>query len=124
MLTIALQPNLIERLEQVAADEDTSAAELLDLAVTEFLEKIALQKLQDETHAFEASHPQLVQQYFGEYVAIHNGAVVDHDLDARQLHLRIRTQFGQQPILLRQVTETAELPAVTLRSPKLVNASL
>lgn len=108
MSTITLnRTDLITRLEQVATAEDTSTEELLDRAVVEFLEKVALQKLQDETHAYESLHPQLVQQYSGEYVAVHNGVVVDHDIDVRELHLRIRAKFGQMPILLRQVTETA-----------------
>jgi hypothetical protein len=124
MPTIALKAKLIERLQQVATDEETSTEEVLDRAVIEFLENIALQKLQDETRAFEAIHPQLVQEYMGEYVAIHNGAVVDHDIEARQLHLRIRERFGQQPILLRQVTEEVKLPDIVIHSPKVVRRSL
>jgi hypothetical protein len=116
--------DLVERLQQVAIEEATSAEELLDRAVAEFLENVALQKLKDETLAFEQMHSQLVQQYLGEYVAVHNGAVVDHDVDARSLHLRIRARFGQMPILLRQITEDVELPELIVRSPKLVAVSL
>lgn len=124
MSTITLnRTDLIARLEQVATAEDTSTEELLDRAVIEFLEKIALQKLQDETHVYESLHPQLVQQYLGEYVAVHNGIVVDHDIDVRELHLRIRAKFGQMPILLRQVTETVQLPEIVVRSPKLMETS-
>lgn len=81
MTTIALnRVELVERLQQVATEEDTSPEALLDRAVTEFLETVAVKKLQDETDAFEAAHPQLIEQYLGEYVAIHNGIVVDHDI--------------------------------------------
>lgn len=115
---------LVERLQQVAIEEDISAEELLDRAVVEFLETVALEKLKDETVAFEQMHPQLVKQYFGHYVAVHNRVVVDHDPDLRTLHLRIRTRFGQMPILLRQVTEDRKLPEIVVRSPRLVATEL
>ena len=115
---------LVERLQQVAIAEDISAEELLDRAVVEFLETVALEKLKDETVAFEQMHPQLVKQYFGHYVAVHNRVVVDHDPDLRTLHLRIRTRFGQMPVLLRQVTEDRKLPEIVVRSPRLVATEL
>lgn len=111
---------LVERLQQVATEEDTSAEELLDQAVVEFLETVALKKLKDETVAFEQLHPQLVKQHFGHYVAIHNGMLVDHDLDLNLLHRRIRAKFGQMPVLIRQVTKDAQLPEITMRSKKLM----
>ncbi|MEA3397766.1 MAG: DUF5678 domain-containing protein [Chloroflexota bacterium] len=62
---------------------------------------------------------QLVAKYLGNYVAIHNGKVVDHDPDVRTLHLRIRRRYGRAPILLRQVTKDMEQPEMVFRSPKL-----
>lgn len=121
MTAIALnRPDLIERLQQVASAEATSAEDLLDRAVIEFLETVALQKLKDETVAFEQMHSQLVKQYFGQHVAVHNGVVIDYDPDLRDLHLRIRARFGQMPILLRQVTDDIKLPEIVVRSPRLM----
>ncbi|MCE7981099.1 MAG: hypothetical protein DYG89_07905 [Caldilinea sp. CFX5] len=114
------QPDLVERLEQVATEEDTSTEELLDRAVIEFLESVALEKLKGETVAFEQLHPQLVQQYFGQHVAIHNGMLVDYDPDLNTLHRRIRAKFGQMPVLIRQVTKEAKLPEITMRGRSLV----
>ncbi|MEZ4862658.1 MAG: DUF5678 domain-containing protein [Caldilineaceae bacterium] len=125
MTTITLnRVDLVEQLQQVASAEDMSAEELLDKAVIEFLEKVAVQKLQDETAAFEKMHAQLVEKYLGEYVAVHNGIIVDHDAEARTLYLRIRAKLGQMPILLRQVTEDAQLADIVVRSPKLVKTAL
>jgi hypothetical protein len=121
MTAIALnRPDLVEQLQQVATAEDTSTEELLDRAVIEFLEGVALRKLEDETATFERMHAQLVNRYLNEYVAIHNGAVVDHDTEVRHLYLRVRAKFGQMPILLRQVTEDVQLQELIVRSPKLV----
>lgn len=121
---IALQQkDLIDQLQQFAEQEATSAETLLNTAVVEFLENSALRKLQDETIAFEQMHGQLVTRYLGEYVAVHNGVVIDHDPDVRTLHLRMRAKFGQMPILLRQVTEAVNLPPLVVRSPKLAVAN-
>ncbi|MEZ4726544.1 MAG: DUF5678 domain-containing protein [Caldilineaceae bacterium] len=117
------RPDLVKRLQQIATEEDTSAEDLLDQAVVEFLETVALQKLKDETVAFEQLHGELLKQYLGQHVAIHNGIVIDYDPDLRELHLRIRARFGQMPILLRQVTEETKLPEIVVRSPKLVKVN-
>jgi hypothetical protein len=110
---------LVETLHQIAEHEQTSPEDLLEQAATEFLERVALKKMQAETSAFERIHPQLVEQYLGQHVAVHNGMMIDHDPDLRTLHIRIRKRFGKVPILLRQVTEDPSLPELVVRSPKL-----
>ena len=114
------EQELVDQLQQIAVDKATSMAAMLGQAITEFLENYAVQKLQEETRAFEQLHPQLVEHYLGEYVAVHNGAVVDHDPDVRALHLRIRKRFVQTPILFRQVSKEVALPEFTVRSPKVL----
>ena len=47
------------------------------------------EKIRAETDAFHAQKTELLIQYAGEYVAMHQGAVIDHDLDLRTLHLRV-----------------------------------
>ncbi len=123
-MIVLQEKDLVEQLQQVADNQETSVEVLLNNAVAEFLENIALRKIQDETVAFERMHGQLVTQYLDEYVAVHNGMVVDHDADVRTLHLRMRAKFGQMPILLRQVTKDVNLPALVVRSPKLTVTDL
>jgi len=118
ILTLQKQ-DLVQRLKQVATDENTTAEALLDAAVGEFLDKWVSQKIQTETSAFANLHPQLVGRHLGEYVAIHNSQVVDHDINMRALHLRIRHRFGRMPVLIRQVTQSAEARDLVFRSPKL-----
>jgi hypothetical protein len=113
------KPELVERLEQVATAQGATVEELLYQAVSEYLDKLAHQKIQVESDAFEKLHPELVTKYLGEYVAIHDGVVVDHDIDVRTLHLRIRKQFGRIPVLLRQVTQDVKQRDLVFRSPKL-----
>jgi hypothetical protein len=120
MTTLILQqPDLIERLQQVASDQNTTAEALLDTAVQDFLDQWANHKIEVEVRAFIQVHPKLIDDYQNQYVAIHNGAVVDHDGNVRALHLRVRQKYGRMPVLLRLVTDAIELPEITVRSPKL-----
>lgn len=116
-------PSLVEQLHKIAEHEHQSPEELLNRAVIEFLDKIALKKMQAEVAAYEQMHPELVTQYLGEYVAIHNGALVDHDHNVRDLHIRVRRRFGKMPILLRKVAEEPTPPDIIVRSPKLARVS-
>ena len=75
------------------------------------------EKIRAETDAFHAQKTELLIQYAGEYVAMHQGAVIDHDLDLRALYLRIFARLGHTPVLLKQVTPEAERELV-FRSPR------
>jgi len=77
------------------------------------------QVMQREIAAFEAMHPTLWQQYPHYYVAIHQGKVIDHDLN--QLHLleRIDQAYPQSVVLIRQIE--SQLPKILrFRSPRWV----
>jgi hypothetical protein len=120
MKTLVLQEQkLVEELEQVAVQQNTSAETLLNTAVSQFLYNTALRKMQEETKAFERMHNQLVTQFLDQYVAIHNGELIDHDADLLTLRRRIRKHFGRMPILLRQVTPECKLPEIVIRSPRI-----
>jgi len=120
MATLTLQrPDLVDRLEQIAIERGTAAEDLLETAIREFLDKTTHQQIHAESVAFERMHAHLVAQYLGEYVAILNGEVVDHDPDVRTLHLRIRKQYGRLPVLIRRVMEDGKQPDLLFRSPKL-----
>ena len=58
------------------------------------------------------------KRYAGEYVAVHDGQVVDHDADQRVLFLRMRSRYGRRPVLIvRADWDTA--PVYTIHSPRL-----
>jgi hypothetical protein len=77
--------------------------------------------LEDEINAYRLLHTSLVGQYLGQHVAIHSGALVDHDADFVALHKRIRERFGRKPVLLRRVEVEPERVLV-FRSPRLRSA--
>ena len=57
-------------------------------------------KIHTEAEAWR-SLPAAVRHSYGEdFVAVHNGQVVDHDRDRLSLYRRIRTRFDDVPVLI------------------------
>lgn len=70
-----------------------------------------------ETAAFEAQLPQLRFKYQREYVAMHQGQVVDHDADQMTLVKRIDNIYGTAVVLIKQVTNQPKR-VLRARSPR------
>ena len=62
------------------------------------------------------------QQFRGEYVALKDGKVVDHDSDQRKLYLRIKSTFGRAPIAILNADLEAS-PQFMVHSPSLITKS-
>jgi hypothetical protein len=73
--------------------------------------------MQREIAAYVAMHPTLVENYLGQYVAVYQGQLVDHDADAVALHHRITAAYPGEVVLQRQVQHEAT-PVLRMRSPK------
>jgi hypothetical protein len=118
MMAISLRPDLLEALDQTARQEDMDVDELINSAVSQYLVQIRQRKIQAESRAFDTMKADLLLKYSGEYVAVHNGEVIDHDPDLRTLHLRVYEKYGRTPILLKRVVAGPERELV-IRSPRL-----
>ena len=59
--------------------------------------------LMGEVQAYIALHPSLLQHYLGQWVAIYQGELVDHDWDEEALMLRRLQRFPEEAVLIRQV---------------------
>jgi hypothetical protein len=60
-----------------------------------------------EEAAFYRMHVDLLQKYLGEYVAVYNEEMVDHDRDQVALYLRIKARYPGQFVWIASVRETA-----------------
>ena len=69
--------------------------------------------------AYKQMHSQLVQTYIGQFVAIYEGEIVDHDADKEALFLRVKDNFPDQIVLQRQVLAEPE-PILRFRSPRFI----
>lgn len=112
METIVLRPELQESLERDAVRESRTVSDLVNEAVTRYLRDRETAKLERETAAYEHLHRELVREHLGQWVAIHDGALVDHDSDVSALYQRIRERYGRTSVLIREVREE---PAGDLR---------
>jgi len=100
----------------VAMVAELAEQTLLELGNNKSLEK-ACQKLEREQAWWSALPLHEREAYEGEFVAIHNQELVDHDKDKAALHHRIRARYGDTAILIMP----AEGPrTIRIYSPKLV----
>lgn len=118
MTNITLKPELAKQIEFLAGKEQTSTEALVEKAIHAYIAQTRREKIRAETEAFNEQFETLLAMYADQYVAIHNGHVIDHDPDLRTLHLRVFDRLGQIPVLLKQVTTEPERELV-FRSPRL-----
>jgi hypothetical protein len=105
---MTLPPDLLGQLEQAASERALTSNELLEVAVRTYLRQIEREKLEAENKAFRAMQAELVGRYRGQHVAIHNGAVIDHDPDVKALEGRVRERLGRRPVLIKRVEAEPE----------------
>ena len=60
--------------------------------------------MEEEQAAYERQREEIIAQYEGEYVAVHGGKVVDHDLDEIALLRRINANYPNDVVHMRLVT--------------------
>ncbi len=79
-----------------------------------------LKSLEADMAWYNAHRRHLARRYRGEYLAIVDGRVVDHDLDFGVLAGRVFERVGVRPVFMPQCVPTDQ--AVHLRSPRLTQA--
>lgn len=95
---------------------DPALVERLLVEVTETSDRMFKDyhaRLVKEELAWYGTDMQERTRYQGQFVAVHDGEVVDCDTDQRALYVRIRERFGQIPILIVPGEQT-EPPTYTL----------
>lgn len=108
MDTIVLRNDLREMIERDAQQESKSVSDLVNEAVERYLQERHLASLDAEIEAYKRMHPDLRQNYLGQWIAVHSKQLVDHDSDGTALYKRIRAKYGKAAVLIRQVTEQAD----------------
>jgi len=117
MATITVSPDLLAEADQVARQEGISVDDLIADALRQRLRQRRREQIEAEARAFEAMHVQLLSEYRDQFVAIHDGKVVDHDTDKAALYKRVRARYGRTPVYFQQVTAQV-LPTFQIRSPR------
>jgi len=120
-VTIVLDAKTVHDLEQIARQRAVEPSALAVQAIREFLHAEAQQAMKREADAFRRLHPELLATVPGQYVAIHNGELVDHDTDQLALLERIQSHYPRLPVLIRAVQPEAE-QTIIVRSPRIEHA--
>ena len=121
VMQLAVNEMTVVLLEQVAREKNTTPQRLVEQAIREFLRSEARRRMQREMDAFFQLHALLLADYAGEYVAIHQGKLIDHDSDQLALYQRVERRYRDTPVLIKQVLADPE-EVYTFRSPALEGA--
>jgi hypothetical protein len=120
-MSIAFEPKLQDKLDQIAQQLGKSAEEIAADAIRTHLENLNSQLLEAEERAYQQLLPALRQQYPQQYVAILKGDLLDHDADFEALFLRVKARVGNRAVLIRQVNDGPE--EYYFRGPRLEQSS-
>lgn len=108
MSAIDVPSELIKPLQQLAAERGQSVSAIVEQLIADYLRDQRHRYLMDEMERFRLQHADLRQQYEGQYVAMRDGRVLDHNPDGGQLYARLREQYGELPVLIVEVTDQPE----------------
>ena len=108
MMTVSIREQTARQLTKFATEQATSPEALVEKAIRELLRAEANRIVAHEMDAFRNLHPQLLQQYPQQYVAIRQGQLIDHDRDQLALYLRVDKQYPDEVLLIKQVSASIE----------------
>lgn len=121
-ITLSIPESMYDQIAQLAQVRRRPIADIVTETILQSLPNIYVHPdraaMQRESAAFHALITELQASYAGQFVAIHQGKVIDHDIDPVALVKRINRDYSDQVVLIKQVTRQ---PAETLRfrSPRL-----
>lgn len=112
--TFKIPRNLYDRAQQIAQNEQRDIADILTEALAKGLPVLDIfpHELSDRELAkktFRRLHHQFLNNYPGQYVAIYQDKVVDHDPDRVALLERINNNYPDTFVLVRQVQPEPEI---------------
>ena len=121
-VTLPIPEDIYNQVESVAATTDRAVVDVLLETISQAFAPFPVNPqrtaMKREIEAYKAMHPELVKNYLGQYVAVYQGKLIDHDPDLVALHQRITAKYPHKTILSRLVQNEAE-PILRMRSPRL-----
>lgn len=108
MPTITIEPSVYAQLEAVAQAQQAKTEEIAHEAFRFYLWEQSRRKIAQESKLYRRQHAELKARYLGQYIAMHAGEVIDHDVEFQPLYQRVRDRFGQTPVMITHVEQTPE----------------
>lgn len=121
-VTLELPDTVYEHIKEVASADNRPLAEILADAIVQAKPTLYVHPdraaMQNEKAAFLAMHARLADEYEGQYVAIYQGQLIDHDQDVLALAERIEHDYSGDVVLITKVVDQADR-VLHFRSPRL-----
>jgi hypothetical protein len=122
-VTVTISDELYQRAQKVARIHQRDVAEILAEAIVlepDGGERVAGETAVDrEEAAFYRLHPELWQKYPGQYVAIFQSKLIDHDEDQLVLFHRVKQKHPGEFVWIAPVREEP-IEEYVMRSPRFV----
>lgn len=99
-MVLQISEDLAQEIEQEAKYRGVTIEKFLQTVVRRERTMAAREKIEREQQWWLRQPLDLRIKYQGQYVAIHNQEMVDHDVDENELHQRVRARYGNMPILI------------------------
>ena len=123
-VTLTIPDYIYQQAENIARSEQRPITEIFNEALAQLFPAIHVNvgrpQMEQEQRAFRRSHAELLAQYPGEYVAVYQGKVIDHDADQVALVGRVDERYPQEVVLIKLVTAEPDR-VLNMRSPRLVS---
>lgn len=108
MPTITVQPDVYQQLQEMAQIQEANLDAIADEAFRLYLWEQHRQQIAREQVLYRQQYPELKSQFLGQYIAMKDGKVIDHDEELQTLYHRTRQRYGESPVLITQVQESAD----------------
>lgn len=125
-VTISIPQSLYQRVRELARSRNVPVDAVLETAVSLVeadphpqAELQATTAMAREEAAYRAQHETLLAHYAGQYVAIFQGQLIDHDSDELVLLRRLDADYPHDIVLMKRV-ESLPQPVLRFRSPRLL----
>jgi len=100
MTDLHVPAELADEIRREAEAEGTTTEAVLAAAWRHYRTLAQRKKIEAEMAWWESRPPEERARYAGEYVAVHNKEVVDHDPDPVALNGRVRKRFGRIAVMM------------------------
>ncbi len=115
MSEIVVHEPLASTIRQEAEAEGIGVESLLDAALRHYRFEAQRKKINSEAEWWRTLPADARAMYAGEFVAIHNRQVVDHDRDEESLRTRVRVKYGKTAVLITPAERQRELRVISTR---------
>lgn len=115
MKVLTVSDELAKEIESEAQTRGHGVEELLKQAIRRERTLAERKKIEREQTWWLAQPLTERAKYSGKYIAVHNQALVDSDVDSNALYRRVRARFGRTPVLMMPAEGPREIRIYSTR---------